>query len=132
MCLFMENRWHTRKKITLDVQLIQRDHLIFNAKTINISMGGMYVQTDTTGLDEKTSLGILLYQRSKNKIKHYRINAYVIYKNEIGVGLMFYSHDSAVTKMLYHLLNENYSNEYKNDTIYGDASSFHNSAIINQ
>ena len=86
MDIFMEHRWHARKEITLDIQLIQRDFSIFNAKTINISMGGMFVQTDSTGIKEKVSLEVALSPSSNGEIKRYRIKAYVIYKNNEGVG----------------------------------------------
>jgi hypothetical protein len=128
----MEHRWHTRKKITLDVQLIQRDLLKFNAKTINISLGGMFVETDSTGIEEKASLEVMLSQRSNTKINRYCIKAYVIYKNEKGVGLMFYSQEPAVSNMLYQILDGNCNTEYKATTIYDNAGPLHSSAKINQ
>jgi len=132
MCLNIEHRWHTRKKITLDVQLVQRDLLILNAKTINISMGGMFVQTESAFIDEKTSIDVLLSQRSNNKMKSYRFKAYVVYKNDNGVGLMFYSHEPVVSIMLSDLLFGIRNSKSKATAIYRDTGAVQSSTKINQ
>lgn len=96
----MEHRWHVRKNISLDVQLNHRNLPDIHGKTINISMGGMFVEANLTGISKCMSLDVMLSRHEDEKTRHCHIKAYVIHKNKNGVGLMFYAHDSETFKML--------------------------------
>ncbi len=105
MQIFMEHRWYVRKEISLDVQMIQRDMPKLNAKVKNISMGGMFIQTDPVTINEKTLVDVLIYPDSIGENSGIHIKAYVIYKNKKGVGLMFHSYDHVTFEMLSRLCN---------------------------
>ena len=84
----VEHRWSPRKPIAMDVSLIYAPIGSIEGKTRNISLEGMYIETDGSEIPHQARLEVAFTARSGSGNKVYRMPAYVVHSHEKGVGLM--------------------------------------------
>lgn len=94
-----QQRWSTRLPLELDVALYGEGARVLAARTRNISLGGMFVQTfEPLFLDAMvvTAFGF----RNQDDRAYYRLPATVVRAAEDGVGLMFNRFDVETVRSL--------------------------------
>ena len=107
----MEHRWHHRKQIMMEAQVNSGDLPMLNGKTKNMSMGGMFIQVETSDLRKGEILDVVLTLNEDGNDKRYDFRTCIVFKNEEGVGLMFRFVDSETLDMLEKLLSNNYNSK---------------------
>ncbi len=85
----MENRFNQRKSISLDVMVDHQGVGLVNAQTINISMGGMYIDTGRIRLPSNSSIKIFFSLNIECNNQTHDISGIVVRSKEDGVGIMF-------------------------------------------
>jgi hypothetical protein len=95
----MEKRWSMRKPITLDVVLHHGTVGVMKCKTRDISLEGMFIETDRPLLpiDDPIHLDFIL-QNDNNKLHH--IRAKVVRTSDTGMGVMFREFNPRVSQFL--------------------------------
>jgi len=97
---FMDFRWDDRKSMNVDVTVACGTKDAVTGVTQNISDGGMYVATDASDVDLYAHCMVTVEyndnQDSNNKdgIRK-NVHAMVAYKDERGIGLMFYDSEQS-------------------------------------
>lgn len=85
----MEHRWSERKPIEMEVALYYAPVGTIAGKTRDVSLEGMYVQTDGIDLPMHAELEVSFTTRSGNGAhQEHHLPAYVVHGNGSGVGLM--------------------------------------------
>ncbi|MFV2059768.1 MAG: PilZ domain-containing protein [Gammaproteobacteria bacterium] len=95
---FMDFRWDDRKSLNVDVTLACGTKDAVTGVTQNISDGGMYVATNVSDVDLYAHCMVTVKINDKNdEVDNENLNknlqAMVAYKDERGIGLMFYNND---------------------------------------
>jgi hypothetical protein len=100
----IEHRWSERKPIAMEVHLYHPSAGEVMARTRDVSLEGMFVETNATDLPVNTELEVAFTTFGKNGPEQHRVSAYVVHRNEAGVGLMLrhveYSNFHALRYML--------------------------------
>jgi hypothetical protein len=100
---FMDFRWDARKSMNVDVTLACGTKDAVTGVTQNISNGGMYVATNVSDVDLYAHCMVTVKfndatDESANDNLNKNLQAMVAYKDERGIGLMFYSNDDKKEK----------------------------------
>lgn len=89
----MERRSYPRKTVDADVvvYLQYQGRRIGDFKPVNLSSGGVLLETGATDLPRATPLDLLfaLSSSSSNVVRLHRLSAVVAYAGEEGVGMTF-------------------------------------------
>ncbi len=95
----MEKRWSLRKSIQLDVVLHHDTAGAIKCKTHDISLEGMFIETDnrTLPVDDTVYLDFILTDGG-NKLHH--IRAKVIRTTDKGMGVMFREFNPRISHFL--------------------------------
>ncbi len=95
----MEKRWSLRKAIQLDVVLHHDTAGAIKCKTRDISLEGMFIETDnrTLPIDEPVYLDFIL-QDGDNRL--HQIRAKVIRTTDNGMGVMFREFNPRISHFL--------------------------------
>ncbi len=93
---FVDFRWDTRKPMNVGVTLACGQRKAVTGVTQNISKGGMYVTTDVTDVDLYAHCMVKVEFEKKHDEASLatlsdKVTAMVAYKDERGIGLMFYN-----------------------------------------
>ena len=100
----IEHRWSERKPIAMEVRIHHPSAGAVTARTRDVSLEGMFVETDPTELPINTELEVSFVTPGENGPEQHRVSAYVVHRNEAGVGLMLrhvaYSNFHALRYML--------------------------------
>ena len=101
-----ENRWSPRQAMELQVALHATTQGPFTGKTRNISIGGMFVETDMPRLfrDDEVLVTINDNHPSGDQPTLCRIPGLVIWSDGNGIGLMFSRLDPGAIRALRKLL----------------------------
>lgn len=99
-----DNRWSPRQQVTLDITLHVPGQFPFSGVARNVSLGGLFVETDTTRLVDgiEVYLGVTIH--TKTGTNHYRVPARSNRQNRNGVALVFTMSDSEISHGLRQLL----------------------------
>ena len=85
----MEHRWSERKPIELDVALFYAPLGMITGKTRDVSLEGMYVQTEGVQLPLHAELEISFVTETSNGARReHHLPACVVHGDGVGVGLM--------------------------------------------
>ncbi len=95
----MEKRWSLRKSIQLDVVLHHDTGGAIKCKTRDISLEGMFIETDnrTLPIDEPVYLDFIV-QDGDSRLHH--IRAKVIRATDSGMGVMFREFNPRISHFL--------------------------------
>ena len=95
---FMDFRWNDRKSMNVDVTLACGSNDAVIGVTQNISDGGMYVATNVSDVDLYAHCMVTVKfdgnqdEPDKEGLSK-NVQAMVAYKDDRGIGLMFYNND---------------------------------------
>lgn len=84
----MERRWGSRKSLEADVVIADEPRQVLPGRIGNISMGGVFVETDSVGLRNNSQIEVVLRSRDDGT-RVYRVPAMVVRITANGAGLMF-------------------------------------------
>lgn len=85
----MEHRWSERKPIEMDVALYYAPVGTITGKTRDVSLEGMYVQTDGVDLPLHAELEVsFVTQNGGGTPQEHHVPAYVVHGTGSGIGLM--------------------------------------------
>ena len=98
------NRWCPRQPVQMDVTLHVSGQFPFHGKILNISLGGLFVETDTTRLVGDTEVYIAFALRTPSGIHHYRVPARRLREHGSGVALQFTAPDVKIIHALRQLI----------------------------
>ncbi|VAW98612.1 hypothetical protein MNBD_GAMMA22-1585 [hydrothermal vent metagenome] len=95
---FMDFRWDTRKSMNIGVTLACGHREVVTGITQNISKGGMYVTTDAEDVELYAHCMVKVeFEENHDEPKldslSDKVTAMVAYKDERGIGLMFYNNE---------------------------------------
>jgi PilZ domain len=88
------NRWCPRQPVHLDVTLHISGQFPFCGKILNVSLGGLFVETDTTRLVGDAEVYVAFTLRTNTGTRHHRMPARSIRQNGNGVALLFTALDT--------------------------------------
>ncbi|HEY9198356.1 MAG TPA: PilZ domain-containing protein [Gammaproteobacteria bacterium] len=101
----MEHRWSERKPIEMDVALYYAPVGTITGTTRDVSLEGMYVQTNGIDLPLHAELEVSFVTRTGSGAPHeHHLPAYVVHGNGAGVGLMLRHIDYSDFYALRHML----------------------------
>ena len=89
------NRRCPRQPVQLDVTLHVSGQFPFCGKILNVSLGGLFVETDTTRLVGDAEVYVAFTFRTNTGTQHHRIPARSIRQNGNGVALLFTALDAS-------------------------------------
>jgi len=95
---FMDFRWDDRKSMKVDVTLACGSKDAVTGVTQNISDGGMYVATNVSDVDLYAHCMVTVKfnenpDETQTEDNSKNVQAMVAYKDEHGIGLMFYNNE---------------------------------------
>ena len=99
-----EQRWCTRKAFIMAVTLHHQGRQLTNCKTRDVGVEGVFVETDTTGVEIHAMLDISLPASVIGDGHSRRIPAMVVHKRGNGLGLMLCSFDQRLFLSLSRLV----------------------------
>ena len=101
----MEHRCNVRKPLSLDVLIEHQGLGLVSARTLDISLGGMYIHTGRVRLPSNSIVHISFSLGTDFLSDSYKAKAMVVHKCDTGVGVMFDDLDpntrSALQEMLF-------------------------------
>lgn len=100
----IDNRWSPRQQVTLDITLHVPGQFPFSGVVRNASLGGLFVETDSTRLHGDIEVYIAFTIHTNTGTNHYRVPARHSRQNGNGVALVFAGPDSGVSDGLRPLL----------------------------
>lgn len=100
-----ENRWSSRKALTLDVSLYYPPIGVINTHTRNVSLEGMFVELDGVNIPEQSRLEVSFRASTLNGDIETRLPAFVVHRHADGVGLMLQHVGYREFDALRHVLN---------------------------
>ena len=101
----IEHRWSERKPIAMEVCIHHPSAGEVTATTRDISLEGMFVETNATELPINTEVEVSFATLGENGREQHRVSAYVVHRNEAGVGLMLRHVDFSNFHALRFMLN---------------------------
>lgn len=99
-----ENRWSPRQQVNLDITLHVSGQFPFSGVICNVSLGGLFVETDSTRLHGDTEVYVAFMLRTEAGIHRHRVSARSGRQNGNGVALVFTTLDSEANHDLRQLL----------------------------
>ena len=84
----MEHRWSERKPVTMDVTLHYDPVGQISGKTRDISLEGMYVETEGVTIPSRAEVKVLFETNSLGAKQSHCVPAYVVHNQGNGVGLL--------------------------------------------
>lgn len=99
-----ENRWSPRQQVNLDITLHVSGQFPFSGVIRNVSLGGLFVETDSTRLHGDMEVYVAFMIRTKTGGHRHRVSARSGRQNGNGVALVFTILDSEVNHDLRQLL----------------------------
>lgn len=99
-----DNRWSPRQHVNLDITLHVPGQFPFSGVIRNVSLGGLFVETDTTRLDGDSEVYLSFTILYKSGIHKHRVPARSNRLNGNGVAFEFSTHDAEVSHSLRQLL----------------------------
>lgn len=99
-----DNRWSPRQPVTLDITLHVPGQFPFTGVVRNASLGGLFVETDSTRLHGDVELYLGFTIRTNTGTHHYRVPARSSRRNGNGAALVFTMLDAGISHGLRHLL----------------------------
>lgn len=100
----MERRWGMRKTIGVDVVIDNQPVCLLRGHIGNVSVGGLFVQTEPTNLRKNSRVELVLLFQQDGPTRVYRMPALVVRTTADGVGLMFDQYDVDAFRALVVLL----------------------------
>jgi hypothetical protein len=100
----MEHRFNQRKAVSLDVMINHQGLGLVSAQTINVSMGGMFIDTGRIRLSSNSCLKVLFTLDMECNNRTHDITAIVVRSTDFGVGIMFDGMDDDCNAALYSML----------------------------
>ncbi len=100
----MEHRFNQRKPVSLDVMIEHQGLGLVNAQTINVSMGGMYIDTGRIRLPSNSSIKILFTLDAKCNSRTHDVLGIVVRSTEDGVGIMFDGMNTECNSALFSII----------------------------
>ncbi|HJX18363.1 MAG TPA: PilZ domain-containing protein [Acidiferrobacterales bacterium] len=99
-----DNRWSPRRQVDLDITLHVSGQFPFSGVVRNMSLGGLFVETDATRLvgDVEVYLGFTI--RTNTGTHRHRVPARSSRQNGNGVALLFTALDTGASHDLRQLL----------------------------
>ena len=85
----MEHRFNQRKEMSLDVMIDHQGLGFVNAQSINVSMGGMFIDTGRIRLPSNSAVKIFFTLDTECNNRTHDISGIVVRSTEHGVGIMF-------------------------------------------
>jgi hypothetical protein len=98
------NRWCPRQSVQLDVTLHACGQYPFNGKILNVSLGGLFVETDTMRLSGYTDVFIAFTLHTNSGTVIHRAPARRLRQHDNGVALQFTAPDPRVIHDLRQLI----------------------------
>ena len=102
----MQFRWDVRKTVALPIMVYYDINKPVYVKTRDISLGGMFVETDTTLLDINKPVEVLFNSHAIGNTELQRIQALVVRITREGAGLMFRGYDNNGLLFLQKILHQ--------------------------
>lgn len=90
------NRWSSRQPVDLDVTLHVSGQFPFSGRILNVSLGGLFVETDTARLVGDTEVYVAFTLHTDTETRHHRMPARRLRQNGNGVALLFTALDTGV------------------------------------
>lgn len=100
----MDRRWGMRKRVGVDVVIDNQPSCLLPGRIGNVSVGGLFVQTEATNLNPDARVEIVLMLQQGNGTSVYRMPAMVVRLTPNGAGLRFDEHDVNAFRALVVLL----------------------------
>ena len=85
----MEHRFNLRKPIRLDVLISHQGLGLVSAQSLNVSMGGMFIDTGRVRLPSNAVIKLSFTFEPECNNNVYDISAIVVHSSDHGVGVMF-------------------------------------------
>jgi hypothetical protein len=98
------NRWCPRQPVSLDITLHVCGQFPFCGKILNVSLGGLFVEADTTRLPGDAEVYVAFALRTNTGTRYHRVPARNIRQNGNGVALLFTALDTRVIHDLRQLI----------------------------
>jgi hypothetical protein len=99
-----DNRWNIRQPLTLGLTVYRDDSRLFTTNTSNISMAGMFIETDSQQLAINDDVSIAFSQDPNNPLPNYRLSMRVVRSTEHGAALVFNDYDINSIHLLREIL----------------------------
>jgi len=100
----IDNRWSPRQQVTLDITLHASGQFPFSGVVRNVSLGGLFVEADTTRLPGDAEVYVAFALRTNTGTQYHRMPARNIRQNGNGAALLFTALDTRVIHDLRRLL----------------------------
>lgn len=100
----MDRRWGMRKPVGIDVVIDNHPSCLLRGRIGNVSVGGLFVQTEATNLNPNSRVEIVLMLQKDNGTSVYRMPAMVVRLTPSGAGLRFDEYDVNAFRALVMLL----------------------------
>jgi hypothetical protein len=84
----VEHRWSPRKPIAMEVSLFYPPLGTIEGRTRDISLEGMYVETEGVEIPRQARLEVAFRTRYGEEERVHRLPAYVVHGDGRGIGLM--------------------------------------------
>ena len=99
----MEQRWSTRSRIALDVDLVYEGSERKGCRTRDIGLGGVFLEI-SRDVPPKDATVELTFRLGKDDNTRHKIKAKVVRVSHDGVGLMFRDFDARAFRSLKELI----------------------------
>jgi hypothetical protein len=107
----MEHRYALRKPVTLDVVVTYQALGLVQGRTMNIGLGGMFIETGCVELPVNALVKASFYLRENGQDKPCSIDAMVMHSAPGRAGVMFNDLDDELHADLHRLLNDFHDND---------------------
>jgi len=85
----MEHRWSNRRSMNGEATLSHPRYGLIRGVVRDISIGGMFVETDSVELPVNTPLIVSFQLHNGSQSDHYRLHAIVVRASDEGAALMY-------------------------------------------
>lgn len=111
----MEQRWSQRRKVTLDVDVLQVDgQRVASTRTRDVGLGGVFIEMADGRPAEHMELDLVFVLDRQGHATKHRLKARVVRTTADGVGLMFREFDTASFRALQEILRHTPAHESAN------------------
>ncbi len=111
----MEHRYALRKPVALDVVVTYRALGLVHGQTLNIGLGGMYIETGCVELPVNALIKTAFFLKEDGVHMPCSADAMVMHSNSGGAGLMFNDLDDELHTALQRLLDN--AHDYDNTAL---------------
>ncbi|MCF6355798.1 MAG: PilZ domain-containing protein [Candidatus Polarisedimenticolaceae bacterium] len=106
----MEHRYALRKPVTLDVVVTYQALGLVHGRTMNVGLGGMYIETGRVELPVNALIKTAFFLNENGMHKPCSADAMVVHSCSCGSGLMFNDLDDELHAALQRLLDCSHDN----------------------